>query len=98
MRGGRTLLVSCDGSCQFACYQKATKNRALENRVSSINLNVYQNAGMEKDDDSRQSPGNLAKFMRSEGSRTRIFDSSHVVHRAMIEADGYSKSSNRGEY
>ena len=31
-----------------ACYQKATKKRALENRVSSIILNVYQNAGLRK--------------------------------------------------
>ena len=33
-----------------ACYRKPTKIRALENRVSSIILNVYQNAGIEKGD------------------------------------------------
>ena len=37
-----------------ACYEKATENRGLENRVSTIFLNVYQNAGIEKDDDSEQ--------------------------------------------
>ena len=38
-----------------ACYQKATKNPAMENRVSSIILNVEQSAGIEKADESRQS-------------------------------------------
>ena len=45
-----------------ACYQNATKNRALENMVSSIILNVNQSAVIEKDDDSRQSLENHAKI------------------------------------
>ena len=45
-----------------ACYQNATKNRALENMVSSIILNVNQSAVIEKDDDSRQSLENHANI------------------------------------
>ena len=38
-------------------WKKATNNRSLENRVPSIILNVYQNAGIEIDDDSSHSFG-----------------------------------------
>ena len=44
------MSVISDGVIQ-SCYQRPTKNRALEKRVSSIVLNVYKNAGVEKDDD-----------------------------------------------
>ena len=44
------------------CYQKATKNRKLENRVSSIVLNVYQKAEIEEDDYSWQSFQNHAQI------------------------------------
>ena len=37
-----------------ACYQSSTRGRALEERVSSIILYVYQSTEIEKDDDSRQ--------------------------------------------
>ena len=44
------------------CYQSATGGRALEKRVSSVILKLYQSTGIEKDDDSRQSLENHAKL------------------------------------
>ena len=66
------------------CYQRATRNRVLEKRVSSIILNVFQNAGIEKDDDSRQSVVNHAKTDEIRFLNKK-FDSSHDVHRVMME-------------
>ena len=43
-----------------ARYQRATKNRALKTKILSVILNVYQNAWIEKDDDSRQTLENQA--------------------------------------
>ena len=81
-----------------ACYQKATKKRSLELRVSSIILNVYQNAWIEKYDDSRQTFENNAKKDKIRELSNKKLDSSHDVHRAMIEAEDYSKPSWRGKY
>ena len=78
-----------------ACYQKATKKRALENRASSIILNVYQNAWVVKDDDSRQSLENHGKIDEIRRFSNKKLDSSHDLHRAMIEEE-YSKPSRRG--
>ena len=72
------------GAVIQACQQKATKNRALENRDSSIILNVYQNAGSEKHNDSRQSFENHAKIDEIRWFSSKKLDSSHGVNRAMI--------------
>ena len=81
----------------YACYQRATKNGALEDRVSSIVLKVYQNEGIKKDNDSRQSPENHAKINEIRRFSSKKFDSSHDEHSAMIEVEEYSKPSKRGE-
>ena len=44
------------------CNQRTSKNRALGNRVSSVILNVKQNAEIENVDDSKQSPEKHAKI------------------------------------
>ena len=54
-----------------ACYQRATKSRALENRVSSVILTVNQNAAIEKDDDSRQFLLTM-RTMRPRGSQKKL--------------------------
>ena len=79
------------------CYRKLSKNRALESRVSSVILNVHQNAGIEKDEDTRQSLENHAKIDEIRRLSSKKFDSSHDVHRAMIGAEEYSKPTKRGE-
>ena len=45
-----------------ACYQSAVGGKVLEKRVSSVILNVYQSAGIEKDDGLRQTLENHAKL------------------------------------
>ena len=81
-----------------AWYQKATKIRVLESRIWSIILNMYQNAGIEKDDDSQQSLENHSKFDEIQRFSKKKIDSSHDVHRALIEAEEYSHPCRWGEY
>ena len=50
----RWIMSVIPGAVIQDCRQKATQNRALENRVSTICLNVYQKRRIEKDDDSEQ--------------------------------------------
>ena len=93
----RFMSVISDAVIQV-CYQKAAKRRQFENRVWSIILSVFQNDGIEKDDDSRQSLEKYAKIDEIRRFSNKTFDSSHDVHRAMIEAEEYWKPSKRGEY
>ena len=81
-----------------ACYQKATQNRALENRISTIFLNVYQNAGIERVDDSEQYLENHANIDEIRRFSNKKIDSSLAVHCVIIEAKEDSKPSKRGEY
>ena len=80
------------------CYGNATESRATEKRVSSIILNVYQNTGIEKDDNSRQSLENHAKVGEIKRFSNKKFNSSHEVHRALALAEDYWKTKTRGEY
>ena len=82
-----------------ACYQRVTKNRAFENRVSSINLKVYQNAGVDKDNDSKQSLDKHAKIAEIRRFSNKKFVSSHDLHRALIKVEEHStKPSKRREH
>ena len=92
----RIISLMPDAAIQ-ARYQKATKNRKLENRVSIIILNVYQNAGIEKDDYSRQSLENHAKIDETRTFSDKQLDS-HDGHCAITEAENYCKPSKQGEY
>ena len=72
------------------CYQSAAGGKALEKRVSSVILNVYQ---IEKEDGS--SPWRtMQNWMRSDGSRTKN------LRRIMTctVAEDYSRPTKRGEY
>ena len=81
-----------------AHYQNATEKRALEGRVSSIILNVYQNAGIEKDNDSMQSIEIFAKTDEIRRFSNKKLNISLAVHRAIIEAEEFSKASKREDY
>ena len=61
-----------------AGHRRATNNRALENRVSSVIPNEHQNAGTE----------NIDEFRRFSNKK---FDGGHDVHCAIIEAEEDSK-------
>ena len=91
------MSVIQDASIQ-ACHQTATGNKALEKKVSSVILNVYQSTGIEKDDDSRQSPENEAKIDENRRFSKKKFDDSHDVHRALALGEDFSKPTKRGEY
>ena len=77
---------------------EGNEKKTLDFRVWGLILIVYQSAGIEKDIDSRQSLENRAKIDETSGFSNKKFDSSHDKHRAMIEAEEYSKPSKRGEY
>ena len=64
-----------------ACYQSATDGRALEKRVSSVILSVYQSSGIEEDDDSRQSLENHVKIDEIKQFSDKKFDESRDLHR-----------------
>ena len=78
-----------------SCYEKATKNRALENRFSSVFLSVCQNHRIDKICDSRQS---LDKIDKIRMFSKKSFASSHDVHRAMVVVEECSKPTKCGEY
>ena len=66
------------------CYQRATKNRALESRDSSVILIVYQ-----KDNNSRQSLENHAKIDEIKNFSNKKLESGNDLHRALTEAQEY---------
>ena len=69
-----------------------------ENIVSSMTLNMYQNARTEKHDVSRQFRENYAHLDEILKFSNKIFDSSYDAHRALVDVEEYSKPSNRGDY
>ena len=81
-----------------ACYQSATGGKALEKRVSSVILNVYQSTGIEKEDGSRQSQENHVKLDEIRRLSNKKVEESHDVHRDLALAEDYSRPTKRGEY
>ena len=65
--------------------------------MSSIILNVYQNAGVENNDDPKQSLENHAKTDEIQRFSNKKSDRSRDLHRAMIKAEEYTKLLKRGE-
>ena len=91
------MSVIPDASIQV-CHQKATKNEALEKKVLSVILNVYQSTGIEKDDDSRKTLENHWKIAKIRRFFYKKIEDGHDVHRALALAVDYSKPTKRGEY
>ena len=81
-----------------ACHQNATGNKALEKKVSSVILKVYQSNGIEKADDLRQFLENHAKMDEIRRFYNKQFDDGHDVHCALALAEGYSEHTKRGKY
>ena len=81
-----------------ACYQNVEGVKALEKRVSTVILNVYQSAGIEKDNGSRQSLENHAKLNDIRWFSNKEVDESHDVHPSLALAEDYSRPTKRGEY
>ena len=81
-----------------ACYQCAAGGKALEKRVTSVTLNVYQSTGIETEDGSRQSLENHAKLDEIRRLSNKKFEESHDVHRCLALAEDYSRPTKREEY
>ena len=64
------MSVITDAAIQ-ACNQKATKDKVLENWVSSVILNVYQSTNFEKEGHSSNLFRIMRRLTKSGGSRTR---------------------------
>ena len=81
-----------------ACRQKVTGNKAVEKRVSTVILNVYQSTGIAKGGRSWQSMENHAKLNEIRRFSNKKFGEENDVHRNMALAEDYSKPTKRGEY
>ena len=81
-----------------ACYQSAAGGNALEKRVSSVILNMYQSTGIEKEDGWKQSLENHAKLDEIRRLSNKKFDESHDVYRGLALAEDYSRPTKREEY
>ena len=79
------MSVTTDATIQV-CHQNATRSKALEKRVPSVTLNVYQSTAIEKNDDSRQPIENHAKLDKIRRFLNKIFDDAHDVNCALALA------------
>ena len=86
----RWILSVISDATIHACYQSAAGGKALETSVSSVILTVYQSAGIEKKDGSKQSLENHAKLDEIRQFSNKKFDESHDVHRSLALAEDYS--------
>ena len=62
----------------------------------TVILNVYQSAGIEKEDDSRQSLENHGKLDEIRRFYNKKFEEGHDVQRNLVLAGDYSKPNRRG--
>ena len=67
----------------YGCHQNATGGKALENRASSVVLNLHQSTGIEKVDDSRHSLEKHAKIDETRRFSNKKLNDGHDVHRAL---------------
>ena len=93
-------IMSCviTNSTVQACHQKAMGSKTMERRVSTVILYVYQSTGIEKEDDSRQSPENHGKLDEIRRFHNKKFEEEHDVHRNLALAEGYARTNKKGEY
>ena len=83
----RWIMSVMTNSTVQACHQKAMGSKTMERRVSTIILNVYQNTGIEKEDDSRQSLKNHGKLDEIRRFYNKKFKEGHDVHRNLASAE-----------
>ena len=81
-----------------ACYQSARGGKALEKRVSSVILNVYQSTGIEKEDGLRQYLEKHATLDEIRRLWNKKFEESHDVNRDLALAEDYLRPTKRGKY
>ena len=72
------------GAIIQACYQSAAEGKALEKRISSVILNVYQSTGIEKEDGSTQSLENHATLDQIRWLSNKKFEKNYDVIAAWL--------------
>ena len=82
----------------LACQQRASANKTMEKRVSTVILNVYQSTGIEKEEGSRLSLENHRKLDEVRRFYNKKFEEEHDVHRNLASSEQYSRISEKGEY
>ena len=80
----------------LACHQRACGSKTLESRVSAVILNVYQSAGIEKEDCSRQSLESHRKLDEIRRFYNKKFEEKHDVHRNLASPGEYLKPNKKG--
>ena len=90
------LSVMTDSTVQ-TCHQKAMGSKTMEKRISTVNLNVYQSTGIEKEYGSRHSLESHGKLDEIRRFYKKKFEEGHDVHRNLALIEDYSKPSKRGE-
>ena len=94
----RWIMSVMTNSTIQTCHQKAMGSKTMERRVSTVIMNVYQSTGIEKEDDSRQSPENHANLDEIRRFYSNKFEEGHDVHRNLALAEDYSRPNKKGEY
>ena len=94
----RWIMSVMTNSTVQVCHQKAMGSKIMERIVSTVILNVYQNTGIEKEDDSRQSLENNGKLDEIQRFYNKKCEEVHDVHRNLTSAEDYSRPNKRGEY
>ena len=83
----------------LACHQRAVGSKALEKRVSTVILNVYQSTGIVREEDgSRQSLESHRKLDEIRRFYNKKFEEKHDVHRNLASPGEYLKLNKKGEY
>ena len=77
------------------CHERAMGSKITERKVSTVILNVYQNTGIEKEDDSSQSLENHGKLDEIRRFYYKKFEEGHEVHRNLASTEDYSKPNKR---
>ena len=70
---------------------KSKRGKAVEKRVSTIILNVYQSTGIEKEDGSRLSLESHRKLDEVRRFYKKKFEEEHDVHRNLTSPEQYSR-------
>ena len=94
----RWIMSMMSDSTILTCHQIASGGKAVEKRVSTIILNVYQSTGIEKEDGSRLSLESHRKLDEVRRFYNKKFEEEHDVHRNLTSPEQYSRHSEKGDY
>ena len=94
----RWIMSVMTDSTILAYQQRAIGSKTVERRISAVILNVYQSAGIEKEDGSRQSLESHRKLDEIRRFYNKKFEEGQDVHRNLASSGEYLKPNKKGEY